>query len=596
MKKEHIFLMVLLLFTFILRIYNANELTGGDDSEFAQLTTLAIKERWRIIYTCFPDEPMSYRNFYYSRPCTTIPLFISIMILGYNKYAILMPTLIFSILSVLLIYLIVKRQFGIKTAFIASILFAFSPFHIAFTRNSFLHGALTFYCLLATYFIIKAFEDGKNKFIYFAAFVCLANAWTTDFRGLIPIAALIPYIILKKIKKEQLKHIAIAGLIVISIYFAYMLIPLIFFKNSKFLESFVSMFIYALPGHGAIGSVLGEAMPLHETAKLFINYLIMTPFVGLIFIPILFGFFYSLKKLKKPEYALWISWFVLIIIFYIHGKPYVERQVVIVPAFAVLASIGITHSLNSFLNKKKKSLAFPFLIASTLSWVIFMIARFPLTYPAEYKSISGFKALSLLFWFLNKYYIIVIVIIFILVLAFSLYLKKINIKKQKSIASAIVLIYLLINVSVASALVIGGFGIYKRPDAVRIIGDYIKENIDNEKYACVAGVHDKSLIFYTQKVCASWKLINVSWIEEQIENNNLKYFVLNLYLYDGYTPGFGRINQSGKIDNTTCNEGKTWRCNMPEKYNWIMNNTIDITPKTGLSAENPYFRVYEYKK
>jgi hypothetical protein len=539
---------------------------------------------------------MSWGGLHYNRPFAVIPLAISISIIGYNKYAILMPAIIFSLLSVFLIYLILKKQFNKKIAFIASFLLAFSPFHIAFTRSGFLHGALTFYCLLTAYLVIKAIDEKKNLFIYLAAFICLINAWTTDFRGLAPVAALIPYVILKKIKKEQLKHIIIASLIAVSLYFSYMLIPLIFFKNPRFIESFVSMFLYALPGHGAISSVLGEAMPLHETAKLFINYLIMTPFTGLIFIPTMFGFFYSLKRLKKPEYALWISWFLLIIIFYVHGKPYVERQVIFVPAFAVLAAIGITYSLNSFLNKNKKSLAFPFLIASTFSWIIFMVARFPLTYPAEYKSISQFKALSFLFWFLSRYYMLIIILIFLIVFAFSFYLKKANIKTQKSIVSAIVLIYLLLNVSVASALVIGGFGIYKRPDAVRIIGDYIKENIGDEKYACVAGVHDKSLIFYTQKVCASWKLINVSWIEEQVENNNLKYFVLNLYHYDGYTPGFGRIDQSGKIDNTTCAEKQTWQCNMPEKYNWLMNNTIDITNKTGLSSNNPYFRLYEYKK
>jgi len=148
-----------------------------------------------------------------------------------------------------------------------------------------------------------------------------------------------------------------------------------------------------------------------------------------------------------------------------------------------------------------------------------------------------------------------------------------------------------LNVSVASALVIGGFGIYKRPDEVKIIADYIKNNLQDEKYACVAGVHDKSFIFYTQRVCAWWIAVNVSWIEEQVESNNLKYFVLNNYFYDGYTPGFGRIDQSGN----NCTKPGEWHCNEPEKYNWLMNNTVDITYKTGLKPDNPYFRLYEYK-
>ena len=503
-----------------------------------------------------------------------------------------MPTLIFSVLSVLLIYLIVKKQFNTKIAFIASLLFAFSPFHIAFTRSGFLHGALIFYCLLATFLVIKAIDEKKNLFIYLAAFVCLTNAWTTDFRGLIPLIALLPYLYFRKIKKEQLKNFFFAALIVLGLFSIYLLIPLVFFNNPKFLNSFISMFLYALPGHGAVMG--GSGISIIGSTKTMLNYLVMTPFAGLIFIPVLFGFFYSIKKMKKPEYALWLFWFLLIIIFYIHGKPYVQRQVVIVPAFAVLASIGIMHSLDLFI--KKKGIIFPLLIASTLSWVVFMIARFPLTYASEYKAMSQSYGLSLLFGLLSKYYIGIIAVIFLTVFIFNIYFKRIKTTKQKSILSIIVIIYLLLNVCVASALVIGGFGIYKRPDEVKVIADYIKDNLKNEKYACVAGVHDKSFIFYTQRVCACWRFINTTWIEHQVETNNLKYFVLNTYLYDGYTPGFGRIDQSGKVDNTTCIKGKTWHCNMPEKYNWLMKNTVDITYKTGLKPDNPYFRLYEYNK
>jgi len=589
MKKENIFLIIILLCTFLIRIYNANELSGGDDSQFAQLATFAIQSPEKIIYPSQPNEPMSWGGIYYTRPFAVIPLVISIFIFSYNKYAILMPTIIFSVLSVLLLYLIVKKQFNTKIAFIASILFAFSPFHIAFTRNGFLHGSLIFYCLLTTFLIIKAIDEKKNLFIYLAAFVCLANAWTTDFRGLVPLVALVPYLWFKKVKKEQIKHFFFAALIVLGLFFIYMLIPLIFFNNPEFFKTFVNRCFSALPGHE-----LASNTSIVGLVKTIISYLIMTPFIGLIFIPLLFGFFCSLKKIRKAKYALWAFWLLSIVIFYIQGGSFVERQLVIIPAFAVLASIGIMHSLDLFI--KKKSIIFPLLIASTLSWIVFMIARFPLTYPSEYKVMSQSYWVSLLFNLLSKYYIGIIIIIFLTAFICNIYFKRIKIKKQKSIISIIVIIYLLLNVCVASALVIGGFGIYKRPDEVKVIADYIKNNLKDEKYACVAGVHDKSFIFYTQRVCAYWRVINISWIEEQVKSNNLKYFVLNLYLYDGYTPGFGRINQSGKIDNTTCKGGNMWFCNIPERYNWLMKNTVDITYKTGLKPNNPYFRLYEYHK
>jgi len=58
-------------------------------------------------------------------------------------------------------------------------------------------------------------------------------------------------------------------------------------------------------------------------------------------------------------------------------------------------------------------------------------------------------------------------------------------------------------------------------------------------------------------------------------------------------PGFGRIDQTG---NKTCIKLNTWNCNEPEKYTWLIKNTVDITYKTELKPDNPYFRLYEYKK
>ncbi len=295
MKKENIFLIAILLCTFFLRIYNANELSGGDDSQFAQMATFAIQSPEKIIYPSQPDEPMSWGGVHYTRPFAVIPLVISIFIFGYTKYAILMPALIFSVLSVLLIYIIIKKQFNTKTAFIASILFAFSPFHIAFTRNGMLHSALTFYCLLTTFLVIKAIDEKNNTLLYLAAFVCLINAWTTDFRGLVPLIALLPYLWLKKVKTEKLKHFILAAFIAVIIYLGYMIIPLIFFNNPEFLKSFFYRTSMSLPA-----GELPSSFSMIALAKTMITYLIMTPFIGLIFIPMLFGLSYSIKKIRKP--------------------------------------------------------------------------------------------------------------------------------------------------------------------------------------------------------------------------------------------------------------------------------------------------------
>ena len=176
-----------------------------------------------------------------------------------------------------------------------------------------------------------------------------------------------------------------------------------------------------------------------------------------------------------------------------------------------------------------------------------------------------------------------VVIMFIVFLAVILiiYISRTNLRKEqlRKIATIFIIIFLTINILSASFLVLSGVGIFKRPEAIKIVGDFLKKNTEGINYSCLAYNEDKSLTFYTQKICANYKIVNVSWIEKQVKNNNLKFFIFNLYQ-----------KKVGIGIETLADISKSY----PAQYEWIMNNTIDVTEKTGLTANNPYFRVREY--
>lgn len=593
-KIEIIFLIILILATFLIRFHNTGELSGGDDSEYAQLAMHIIEQPLRAIYPSFPDEPMSYKNYKYNRPFAATPIVPFIFIFGYTITAVKLPSILFACLTVVVLFYLLKKQFNAKVAYLATILFAFLPFHIAFSRSGFLHSALTFYIILTIFLIVTYFEKKQPYLIYLAALTFLINILTTDFRGILPLLSLIPYIIVKTITIQHIKHInqgnviqnilsliknykhfIIAALLSIFLYFTYMLIPLILWNDPSYINWLKFIFIHSLGiNHNYI-----YYKSFSENIILMGIYLILTPFIGLIFIPIVFGFLFAvsgiIKRIKLPEYILWISYLLVSLLYYINKQPYVERQVVFSPVYVTLAAIGIYLCYSKFI--KHKSIFFPLLFGLSSIYLVLIIKLFPSIFGLNIQNINR---MVLLFNIIDNYFYSILIIICILtlvgILIINLTNNKIMIKKTAIVAISI---FLLVNLFASFFLVYLGIGIFKRPEAVKIISDFLKENTQDVKYSCLAYNEDKSITFYTKKICANYKMVNVTWIKEQVDQGNLKYFVFNLY-QKLVGPGLESRADISKY--------------FPEQYEWIMNNTVDVTEKTGLAKDNPYFKVREY--
>jgi 4-amino-4-deoxy-L-arabinose transferase-like glycosyltransferase len=90
---------------------------------------------------------------------------ISAYFLGVNGFAVVLPQIIAGILSVILVYHLVRRSFGVAAGLAAALALAVTPVVIATDRNNTIDSTLIFTLLLAAWAFIKATETGKLRYL-----------------------------------------------------------------------------------------------------------------------------------------------------------------------------------------------------------------------------------------------------------------------------------------------------------------------------------------------------------------------------------------------------------------------------------------------
>ncbi|HCC08687.1 TPA: hypothetical protein DEP81_01755 [Candidatus Woesebacteria bacterium] len=116
---------------------------------------------WPLVFRSFDDyKPPLY--FYIVLP------FVKVM--GLSVWAVRLPSALFGIASVLLIFFLTKRLFPDKVKSrlpeLAALLLAISPWHLHFSRGGWEVNVATFFILLSTLFFLKSFEKTKYLFLF----------------------------------------------------------------------------------------------------------------------------------------------------------------------------------------------------------------------------------------------------------------------------------------------------------------------------------------------------------------------------------------------------------------------------------------------
>ena len=113
-------------------------------------------------------------------PLATMLMGLSVRLFGLSSASILLPEALLGVGSVLLLFTVVRRQFGVTAATIAAVLLALTPVAALMFRYDHPDALLTFLMLLAAYGTQRAIENGRQRWLVLAG-ICLGLAFLTKY-------------------------------------------------------------------------------------------------------------------------------------------------------------------------------------------------------------------------------------------------------------------------------------------------------------------------------------------------------------------------------------------------------------------------------
>src|SRR4051794_33306116 len=97
---------------------------------------------------------------------------LSVRVFGFHSLSILVPQALMGMASVALVYDLTRRRFGRLAGAVAGVVLALTPMTVAISRHNNPDALLVLCCVAALWFLVRALEDGRTKWIVWAG-VCV---------------------------------------------------------------------------------------------------------------------------------------------------------------------------------------------------------------------------------------------------------------------------------------------------------------------------------------------------------------------------------------------------------------------------------------
>ena len=159
-------------------------------------------------------------------PFYYIVLSLWINVFGNGEFEVRLLSAIFGILSIPLLYLIVKDLFGNLPALISALMLALSPFHVYYSQEARMYSILTFFVLLSIFFMAKMLCIGeeikltKKTIFYSIGYVIstVAALYCHNVALLLPLAQNLFFIIFWNRHRPFFKFWTLSLLIIITLW------------------------------------------------------------------------------------------------------------------------------------------------------------------------------------------------------------------------------------------------------------------------------------------------------------------------------------------------------------------------------------------
>jgi 4-amino-4-deoxy-L-arabinose transferase-like glycosyltransferase len=147
-------------------------------------------------------------------------------VLGVNGFAVSLPNILSGLLSIPLLYYLVKNQSGALAGLVAALVLAVTPVVVSTDRNNTIDGMLVFTLLLAAWAFIHAVESGKTRHLFLGVFLVGLGFNIKMLEAFLPLPAFFGFYLLasKTGWGRKLLNLAIATSILLVVSFSWAVI------------------------------------------------------------------------------------------------------------------------------------------------------------------------------------------------------------------------------------------------------------------------------------------------------------------------------------------------------------------------------------
>ena len=147
----------------------------------------------------------------------------SAKLFGFTPFSVLLPQALAGVLSVLLLYYLVRRHFGVVAGLLAALALAVSPVNVVINRNVTIDSTLVLTLLLAAWAVLRAAETGRLRWLLLTAALTGIgfNIKMLEAYLVVPAFGLLYLLAAPRSIWTRVWHLALAGLVLLVISFSW---------------------------------------------------------------------------------------------------------------------------------------------------------------------------------------------------------------------------------------------------------------------------------------------------------------------------------------------------------------------------------------
>jgi len=148
---------------------------------------------------------------------------LSAKLFGFNAVSILVPQALAGVLSVLLLYSLVRRRFGVVAGLLAALALALTPISVVTNRNITIDSTLALILLVGAWAVLRAAETGKLRWLLLSAVIVGIgfNIKMLEAYLVVPAYGVLYLLAAPRSIWKRIGHLALAGLVLLVVSFSW---------------------------------------------------------------------------------------------------------------------------------------------------------------------------------------------------------------------------------------------------------------------------------------------------------------------------------------------------------------------------------------